>query len=31
MRGIYKYAPETKYVSTVYNVSAILWLKFVIH
>ena len=31
LRGIYKYATEKKYVSRVYNVAAILLLKFVVH
>ena len=31
MLGIYNYIPETKNVSRVYSVAAILWLQFMVH
>jgi hypothetical protein len=31
MQGIYNYIPETKHVSRVYRVAAVLYLQFVLH
>ena len=31
MQGIYNYIPETKNVSTVYSVAAVLYLQYVLH
>jgi len=31
MQGIYNYIPETNHVSRVYSVSAVLYIKFVLH
>jgi len=31
MQGIYNYIPETKHISRVYSVAAILWLQFMVH
>jgi hypothetical protein len=31
MQGIYNYIPETNHVSRVYNVSAVLYLQFMLH
>jgi hypothetical protein len=31
MQGIYNYLPETKHVSRVYSVAAVLYLQFVLH
>jgi hypothetical protein len=31
MQGIYNYIPETNNVSRVYNVTAILWIQFMVH
>jgi hypothetical protein len=31
MHGIYNYIPETKHVSAVYSVAAVLYLQFVLH
>ena len=31
MHGIYIYIPETKHVSSVYSVAAVLYLQFILH